>query len=97
MADDASAPLAAPTKPVRHRFTGQDVLLMIEAGILPEKARVTLRGGELIDLHAEGSLHFNVKSDLIQAISVQAHGRIASARMGRCACRTMNGRSPTCS
>jgi Uma2 family endonuclease len=66
--------LIAHRSGVRHRFTVDDVLRMIEAGILPEKARVTLRGGELIDMPADGAPHFNVKSDLIQLISALAYG-----------------------
>jgi len=63
----------------RHRFSVDDVLRMIEAGVIDEKARVELRGGELIDMPAEGPRHSNVKSDLIMRVAVQANGRY---RMG---------------
>lgn len=69
-----SAALAS-ARPQPHRFTVEDVLRMIAAGILPEKARVVLRAGELIDMPAEGALHSDVKSALIQAVAAQAHGR----------------------
>lgn len=64
----------APALPAPHLFTVEDVLRMIAAGILPEKARVCLRAGELIDMPAEGALHSDVKSALIQSIAAQAAG-----------------------
>lgn len=63
----------------RHKFTVDDVLRMIDAGILPEKARLELRGGELLDTAAEGARHSNVKSDLIVQVAVAIQGRF---RMG---------------
>lgn len=65
--------------PQRHKFTVDDVLRMIEAGVLPEKSRLELRGGELIDMPAEGPLHSNVKSDLIVEVAAAIKGRY---RMG---------------
>lgn len=65
----------APLRPQPHRFTVDEVLRMIAAGILPDKARVVLRDGELIDMPAEGALHSDVKSALIQSIAAQAAGR----------------------
>lgn len=70
--DDATS---APAIAARHRFTVDDVLRMIGAGILPEKAHVVLRGGELIDMPSEGARHSNVKSDLIQLVSAQTLGK----------------------
>lgn len=64
----------APTLSKPHLFTVEDVLRMIAAGILPEKARVCLRAGELIDMPAEGALHSDVKSALIQSIAARAAG-----------------------
>lgn len=64
----------APAPPKPHLFTVEDVLRMIAVGILPEKARVRLRAGELIDIPAEGALHSDVKSALIQSIAAQASG-----------------------
>lgn len=65
----------APARPQPHKFTVDDVLRMVEAGILPEKARVTLRRGELIDMPAEGALHSDVKSALIQSVAARVAGR----------------------
>lgn len=65
----------SPDKTARHKFTVDDVLRMIDAGIIDEKARVELRGGELIDMAAEGARHSNVKSDLIVAIAGSIKGR----------------------
>lgn len=70
--DDATS---APVLATRHLFTVDDVLRMIAAGILPEKARVVLRGGELVDMPSEGARHSNVKSDLIQLVSAQTLGK----------------------
>lgn len=72
--DGAASPAAQP-RDNRHLFTVDDVLRMIETGILPEKARVVLRGGELIDMPSEGARHSNVKSDLIQLVSAQSYGK----------------------
>jgi Uma2 family endonuclease len=72
---DGNASSAAEPGATRHLFTVDDVLRMIEAGILPEKARVVLRTGELIDMPSEGARHSNVKSDLIQLVSAQSYGR----------------------
>jgi len=41
----------------RYKFTGADVLRMIEAGILPEPARCELIDGELFAMPAEGPTH----------------------------------------
>lgn len=65
----------AHARPQAHRFTVDEVLRMIAVGILPEKARVVLRAGELIDMPAEGALHSDVKSALIQSIAAQAIGK----------------------
>lgn len=48
---------------------------MIEARILPEKSRIALADGEVVDMPAEGALHSDVKSALIQSIAVLAAGR----------------------
>lgn len=64
----------APALPTPHLFTVEDVLRMIAAGILPEKSRLRLRAGELIDMPAEGALHSDAKSALIQTIAAQVAG-----------------------
>ena len=72
---DGTASPSAHVTSERHRFTVDDVLRMIASGILPEKARVVLRDGELIDMPSEGARHSNVKSDLIQLVSAQSYGK----------------------
>lgn len=49
----------------RHRWTATEVRQMIEAGVLPEKARVELIGGELIDMPREGGAHWDAKTELV--------------------------------
>src|SRR5262245_34286589 len=70
---------AAGGLPTRHKFTVDDVLRMIAAGVIDEKARVELRGGDLVDMPAEGARHSNVKSDLIVSVAAAIKGRY---RMG---------------
>jgi Uma2 family endonuclease len=63
-----------------HKFTVDDVLRMIDVGIIAEKARVELRGGELLDMAAEGARHSNVKSDLIVLVAslIKGHYRMGA-------------------
>lgn len=49
----------------RHRFTAADVRRMVEAGILPDKARIELIGGELIDMPSEGGPHWEAKTEIV--------------------------------
>jgi Uma2 family endonuclease len=70
---------AASVPPARHKFTVDEVLRMISAGVIDEKARVELRGGDLIDMPVEGVRHSNVKSDLIVSVASAIKGRY---RMG---------------
>lgn len=48
-------PLLASAQP--HRFTMDDVLVMVSAGVLQEGAKVELIDGGLVDMAAEGSDH----------------------------------------
>lgn len=48
----------------RHRFSWDEVLAMVEAGILPEDARVELIAGELIEMSPKGARHEIVKDHL---------------------------------
>jgi Uma2 family endonuclease len=49
------------TEPRAVRFTGQQVLAMQQAGVLPRSNRVELIGGELIDMGSEGALHLPLR------------------------------------
>jgi Uma2 family endonuclease len=49
----------------RHRFTATDIRRMIEAGVLPDKARIELIGGELIDMPSEGGPHWDAKTEIV--------------------------------
>lgn len=46
-----------PVAPTKYRLTGEDVLGMQEAGILPRNHRCELIHGELIEMPSEGDLH----------------------------------------
>lgn len=48
-----------------HRFTFDDVLAMVDAGILDEDARVELEGGVLVDMSPTGPKHSGVLERLI--------------------------------
>ncbi len=50
--------------PQRWRLTLDDVLRMMEVGILPPDARVELLDGELIEMPAEGGPHVRYKTEL---------------------------------
>lgn len=60
----------APTRLIEtaapHRFTWSDVLKMVEAGILDEKARVELIEGELIEVPPESLPHIRTRRWLTQ-------------------------------
>jgi Uma2 family endonuclease len=51
-------------KPVRHAFTGEDVLRMQEAGLLLEGGKFELIDGEIIDMPSEGDAHLALKGAL---------------------------------
>jgi Uma2 family endonuclease len=57
MADQGS--IRAEPAPVR--FTGRQVLAMLDAGVLERPNRIELIGGELIDLGSEGALHLPLR------------------------------------
>jgi len=53
-----TAPVRYPLTPAQpHRFTTEDVLAMVHAGVLQEGAKVELIQGELVDMAGEGALH----------------------------------------
>lgn len=55
--------------PGPHRFTVDDVRLMIESGVLDEKARVELVGGVLLDMASEGEPHLTAKNAINRWLS----------------------------
>jgi Uma2 family endonuclease len=55
-----NAPLR-PQAPVRHGFTGADVMRMQEAGLLLEGGPFELIEGEIIDMPSEGDAHLGLK------------------------------------
>jgi Uma2 family endonuclease len=63
--DRSTTPLPELPLLKRHRFTSGDVQRMIEAGILPDKARLELIHGELIEMPSEGEPHWDAKQRLI--------------------------------
>jgi Uma2 family endonuclease len=48
----------------RHRFTGEDVLAMMRAGLLLEGGGFELIDGEIIDMPSEGGEHVDLKARL---------------------------------
>jgi Uma2 family endonuclease len=59
---------STPTEPVnlpRHRFTADDVAMMVAAGVLGDRTRVELIGGELIDMPPEGAPHWAAKQKIV--------------------------------
>ena len=53
--------LLYPPEPTRHGFTGQEMLQMLQAGVLYEDGRFELIDGEIIDMPAEGGAHVSLK------------------------------------
>jgi Uma2 family endonuclease len=47
--------------PTRHRFTVDEVMRMVEVGLIDRDARYELMDGDLIDTPSEGELHLNYK------------------------------------
>jgi Uma2 family endonuclease len=50
--------------PARHGFTGEEVLRMMEAGVLLEGGPFELIEGEIIDMPSEGGAHLALKAGL---------------------------------
>ncbi|MBN8605325.1 MAG: Uma2 family endonuclease [Caulobacterales bacterium] len=53
----------------RHRFTGEDVLAMMRAGLLQEGGKFELIDGEVIDMPAEGAQHLELRMRLSRFLS----------------------------
>jgi Uma2 family endonuclease len=62
-----NAPLR-PQAPVRHGFTGADVLRMQEAGVLLEGGKFELIDGEIIDRPSEGDAHQSLRMALTRQL-----------------------------
>jgi Uma2 family endonuclease len=66
----STAPSARPPAPPRvlgngrHRFTADDLLRMVEAGVIGEDDRVELVGGEVFEVTPQGPEHGSLKDDL---------------------------------
>ena len=60
---------------VRHRFSFDDVLGMVEAGLLSEDSRVELIDGELIDMVPIGPGHDGLVSGLNRALVLACGGK----------------------
>jgi Uma2 family endonuclease len=69
-----NAPARAIETHVPYRFTWDDVLRMVETGILPEGSRVELIEGELIEVSPESLPHARTKRWLNRAL-IEALGR----------------------
>ncbi len=64
-----SETLERPQTPARHRLTVDAYYKMAEAGILTDRDRVELIGGEVIDLNAIGSPHAAVTNRLVRCFA----------------------------
>ncbi len=64
-----SETLERPQTPARHRLTVDAYYKMAEAGILTDRDRVELIGGEVIDLKAIGSPHAAVTNRLVRCFA----------------------------
>lgn len=53
----------------RHRFTGDDVLAMMRAGLLQEGGKFELIDGEIIDMPSEGNDHLELRLRLNRFLS----------------------------
>jgi Uma2 family endonuclease len=47
--------------PTRHRFTADEVMRMVEVGLIDRDARLELMDGDLIDMPSEGVIHLSYK------------------------------------
>lgn len=56
-----NAPLPSVQTPTRHRFTADEVMRMVEVGLIDRDARLELMDGDLIDMPSEGVVHLNYK------------------------------------
>jgi Uma2 family endonuclease len=63
-----NAPLR-PQEPVRHGFTGADVLRMQEIGVLEEGSAFELIEGEIIDMPSEGDAHQSLRMALTRHLN----------------------------
>jgi Uma2 family endonuclease len=61
--------LMRPQAPVGHRFSGEDVLIMQEAGILLEGGPFELIEGEIIDAPSEGDAHQGLRTALMRFLN----------------------------
>lgn len=61
-----SAPttFAPRSTPERHRFTGEEVMTMMRAGLLLEGGKFELMDGEIIEMPSEGGPHLELKRAL---------------------------------
>lgn len=70
----------APALP-RRLFTGDEVMRMVETGILGENEHVELIEGVLIEMTPQGPPHASLTTELCEAL-VRAYGGAASVRVG---------------
>jgi Uma2 family endonuclease len=78
-----NVPVRPPTKaPVRHLFTGDDVLRMQDAGVLLEGGPFELIDGEIIDMPSEGDAHMLLRIALTKYLVRALPDEIAIASDG---------------
>ncbi len=59
-----NAPVRLIETPTRHRFSVDEVIRMLELGLIDRDARMEVLDGELIDMPSEGELHLGFKIEL---------------------------------
>jgi Uma2 family endonuclease len=69
-----NAPFQPPSaEPQRHRFTGEELLRLMELGIV-EGDRIELVEGDIIHMGAEGARHIDLKASLNEFLTLHLHG-----------------------
>lgn len=66
---DQGGPAPKVTEPGKVRFTGDQVLAMQDAGLLPMPNRIELIDGELLDMGSEGDRHSYFKAMLTRLVA----------------------------
>jgi Uma2 family endonuclease len=62
-----------PAESYRHRFTGDEVLQLIEYGMLPDN-QVELIDGDIVHMASEGERHIDVKGALNEFLATRLQG-----------------------
>lgn len=64
--------MGSPADVARRRFTGEEVLRMVEAGVLGEDEPLELLDGELVAVSPQGPIHAALLARLVERLSAAA-------------------------